>query len=478
MSPKKCIADAFPEALSEWDDELDPNHLTIGSKKNVRWKCSNGHEWSKPPVQRFRNNKIAKCPTCKIGAPISETHPDAILDWNDEQHDPSVMSYGSGKNVNWKCHKCNHEWKSSPNNRLKNKKIAGCPVCVRGMLHNDGRNCLEILEPEISSEWNHEKNGTLTPKDVTFGSDLSVWWKCKTCENEWQTNVYNRTGSGNNCPTCAIGRLHSDGRNSLANANPELASQWHPSKNGDLTPNDIVLNYPKYVWWYCDKYICEHPHEWEMSPNARYSSNTGCPFCAKGQASFCPCNSIANTNPELALELHPDEPISATELTAWSEKKVLWLCENSTPELEHSWKSTVHNRSAGNGCPFCAEYGFNLEEPAYFYAMEIYGPNEIWWYKGGITNDPERRRGQINNSLNNSGINLEVRLAQTIHFERGIDAKELETLLLKIDDIRVSTVETFDGNNELFSTNPVTYALENNLLERKASKQKQIEDYL
>jgi hypothetical protein len=478
MSPKKCVADMFPESLSEWADELDPNHVTIGSKKEIRWKCSKGHEWSKPPVQRFRNNKIAKCPTCKIKPSISVTHPDAILDWNDDQYDPSVMSYGSGRNVNWKCHICGHQWKASPNNRLKNKKIAGCPACVRGALHSDGRNSLELLEPEISSEWNLEKNGDLTPKEVTRGSDLSVWWKCNTCENEWKTNVYNRTGIGNNCPTCAIGRLHSDGRNSLANVNPKLSSQWHPSKNGDLTPNDVVLNHREYVWWYCDKSTCEHPHEWKMSPNARYTSDTGCPFYAGNQAAFCPCNSIANTNPELATELHPNEPIPATELSAWSEKKVMWLCENSTSELEHVWKSTVHNRSAGNGCPFCADYGFNAEEPAYFYAMEIHGPDAIWWFKGGISSDPERRRGQISNSLKNAGMDLEVRLAKTIHFEHGKDAKSFESILLSIDKIRVTTVEQFDGNKELFSENPVTYAIENNLLGNRKSHQMFIEDYL
>ena len=336
MSSKKCVSDAFPEALSEWNDESNPNEITIGSGKEIQWKCIKGHVWTKPPAQRFRNGKISQCPTCKRGPPISQTHPVALLDWNDSENDPNIMTYGSGKLVKWKCHTCEHEWKSSPNNRLKHGQIGGCPVCVRGDLHSNRLNSLATLRPDIASEWNVEKNGALSPKDVTSGSDLSVWWKCKNCDNEWKTNVYNRTGNGNGCPTCSIGRLHSDGRNSLANVDADLASQWHPTKNGDLTANDVTLNHPKYVWWYCDKSTCEHPHEWEMSPNARHNSKTGCPYCAGNQATFCPCNSIANTNPTLAAELHPNEPIPATKLTAWSEKKVLWLCKNSTPELEHA----------------------------------------------------------------------------------------------------------------------------------------------
>ena len=477
MSSKKCVSDAFPEALSEWNDDSNPNDITIGSGREIKWKCNKGHEWTKPPAQRFRNGKVSPCPSCKLGPTISETHPLALLDWDDQENDPSVMTYGSGKLVKWKCHECKHEWEATPNNRLKNGKVRGCPVCVGGRLHSSRINSLVSLEPKIASEWNSEKNGTLSPNDVTIGSDLSVWWTCETCENEWKTNIYNRTGSDNGCPTCSIGRLHFDSRNSLANVDSKLATEWHPTKNGDLTPNDVVLNHREYVWWYCDKSTCEHPHEWEMSPNARHSSNTGCPFCAGNQATFCPCSSIAKTNPELAAELHPNEPIPATKLTAWSEKKVLWLCQISTSELEHAWESTVHNRSAGNGCPFCADYGFNAEEPAYFYSMEIHGPDQIWWFKGGISNDPERRRGQIANSLRKSGMELEVRLTRTIRFEHGKNARSLETRLMKMKKIRVSTIEKFDGNKELFSVNPVVYAIENNMLVNHETHQMVIEDF-
>ena len=29
---------------------------------------------------------------------------------------------------------------------------------------------------------------------------------------------------------------------SLAEANPELAKQWHPTKNGELTPGDVTFH--------------------------------------------------------------------------------------------------------------------------------------------------------------------------------------------------------------------------------------------
>tara|TARA_B100000795_G_scaffold71032_1_gene49940 strand:+ start:55 stop:405 length:351 start_codon:yes stop_codon:yes gene_type:complete len=60
---------------------------------------------------------------------------------------------------------------------------------------------------------------------------------------------------------------------SLAELNPELAKQWHTSKNGDLTPYDVAPFAHKKVWWKCDK---GDDHEWESS----ISGGIGCPICS------------------------------------------------------------------------------------------------------------------------------------------------------------------------------------------------------
>ena len=43
-------------------------------------------------------------------------------------------------------------------------------------------NSLAEVHPELVSEWS-EKNLTLTPDDITFGSNKKVWWK-GTCGHE------------------------------------------------------------------------------------------------------------------------------------------------------------------------------------------------------------------------------------------------------------------------------------------------------
>jgi hypothetical protein len=66
------------------------------------------------------------------------------------------------------------------------------------------------------------------------------------------------------------------GFNDLETINPELVKQWHPTKNGDLKPSDVVSGSKKKVWW-----ICNEGHEWEASILNRAKKNSGCPHCYK-----------------------------------------------------------------------------------------------------------------------------------------------------------------------------------------------------
>jgi very-short-patch-repair endonuclease len=62
---------------------------------------------------------------------------------------------------------------------------------------------------------------------------------------------------------------------SLAELNPLLAKEWHPIKNGELTPSDVAGFSHKKVWWKCDK---GEDHEWKIAIyNRSYGKN--CPYC-------------------------------------------------------------------------------------------------------------------------------------------------------------------------------------------------------
>ena len=88
-------------------------------------------------------------------------------------------------------------------------------------------------------------------------------------DHEWQTSpsilVRNRTKSdGNGCPYCSGKKVSIT--NSLASCFPEVAQQWHPEKNGEITPKDIVAGTHKKYWWKCEK---GPDHEWQATGDTR-----------------------------------------------------------------------------------------------------------------------------------------------------------------------------------------------------------------
>ena len=130
---------------------------------------------------------------------------------------------------------------------------------------------LSVTKPLLTKEWHPTKNGTLTPRDVTPMSNKKVWWLCKS-GHQWEALIRNRS-KGRGCPYCSGKRASKD--NCLQTMNPNLAKQWHPIKNGNLTVKDVTPGSGKKAWW-----ACKHGHEWTAVISSR---NTGisCPYCSR-----------------------------------------------------------------------------------------------------------------------------------------------------------------------------------------------------
>lgn len=133
---------------------------------------------------------------------------------------------------------------------------------------------IEVLYPALAREWHPTKNGDLKPTDVTAGSRKMIWWRC-SLGHDWVAAPNNRTSAGSGCPYCS-GRRVLPGFNDLATKRPDLAREWHPTKNGDLKPTDVTANSHKTIWWRCSK-----GHEWQATPNQRVSSRKKCPQCRR-----------------------------------------------------------------------------------------------------------------------------------------------------------------------------------------------------
>ena len=207
-------------------------------------------------------------------------------------------------------------------------------------------NNLALKAPELAQQWHPTKNGESTPQNVVPGSNKKVWWKCpEGPDHVWRASVSDRFNGGRGCPACAGQQVSVT--NSFASLFPDIAAEWHPTKNGKLTPADVTAGSNKRIWWKCP----EGPdHEWKAAPSHRRKA--GCPACANQQVSVT--NSLQSLFPEIAKELHPTKngKIRPTDIVAGSSRLYTWRCSKNP---DHEWKTTASHRTGQKtGCPYCS----------------------------------------------------------------------------------------------------------------------------
>ena len=212
--------------------------------------------------------------------------------------------------------------------------------------------CLVDQFPEVAAEWHPTRNGERSPSWVTPGSKYRAWWLCSVCGSEWQARVGSRT-RGHGCPSCGrelAGRSHAVPKpgTSLAEWFPDVAAEWHPTRNGDLTPDLVGYASNKKVWWRCRD--CQHEWQIQVSNRSRGSSCRRCAHRTLGAPK--PGNSLLERFPSISAEWHPSRNEAATPAgTSYGAKRrVWWQCAN----CGHEWSAAVCNRTnGGTGCPVC-----------------------------------------------------------------------------------------------------------------------------
>lgn len=289
-------------------------------------------------------------------------NPDLAKEWHPTKNDgvePSDVTAMSGKKAWWKCPKGeDHEWQAVIQSRNKG---SGCPFCSGRFA--DKENNFEKVHPEIIGEWHTIKNGDLKPSDFTPRSGKVVWWKCpKGDDHEWKSSIVNRV-KGNGCPVCSGRKAVKS--NCVATLRPNLVEEWHPTKNGKLTPHDVTLGSNRKVWWKCPK---GDDHEWQATVHDRADGSV-CPICANRK--IVKSNCLATLRPDLTKEWHPDKNKKRTpqNVHPGSSFKVWWKCK-----FGHEWKTSLYHRSSRDtGCPKCSK-GTTLPELRLFSELKIFFP--------------------------------------------------------------------------------------------------------
>lgn len=287
-----------PELAASWHPSRNlpttPGGIKNRSGFRAWWRCPEcGHEWQ-TSVSNRTSGKRTGCPPCgranrahardasqiaEPGKSLGDLHPELLVEWHPDRNqdlDPFRLKPASSVKAWWKCRDCAHEWQTTLG--LRTTAGTGCAPCSykqRGQKRRTPKigQSLADLFPELIEEWDWEKNGDLDPAQLKPGSDLSVWWTCRR-GHEWRVNIYTRTGQQRTgCFKCA--HMPEEGK-SFADLNPMTAREWHPTKNGDVCPDEVKPNSAYKAWWKC----LARGHEWQAPVSNRSgSSPTSCPKC-------------------------------------------------------------------------------------------------------------------------------------------------------------------------------------------------------
>ena len=197
--------------------------------------------------------------------------------------------------------------------------------------------------PTLASQWHPTRNGDITPDKVGTGYKHVVWWFDPTCGHEWSSRISTRMKNDSGCQVCS-GKQVLAGFNDLATTHPDIAAQWHPTRNGDITPSMVTAGSRMKQYWWLGK--CEH--EWQSNVLNRVHGN-GCHQCL-GRKKSTPQGFLKDDLTLWAqVDAENNDMSVVTQLRRYSVTPVQWV-----GHCGHRWSASPASRSSGRGCPICS----------------------------------------------------------------------------------------------------------------------------
>ncbi|MGV9267576.1 zinc-ribbon domain-containing protein [Kitasatospora sp. NPDC003701] len=277
-----------------------------------------------------------------------------VLDWWDHEANDSAqwetVTVTARRELAWRCPDCALQFTARVSDMLHSRQCPGCEPERRAEWEAEYERLRETPVadiPELLEAWADDQD----PRTV-FVADHGPLRRFR-CPQGHHPRVSPHTYLRSGCPSCR-------GRETLSadlevagpapapfRIGPELASQWHPTRNGRVRLAKISPRSRRAVWW-------QDPdcgHEWQDTPEQR----------DKGQRLRCPeCRTILDSLgfhfPDLAAEWSAANPVSAWQVrpTAQTSFVPAWVC-SANPE--HVWQAPLPSRANGSGCPECREHG-------------------------------------------------------------------------------------------------------------------------
>lgn len=339
-----------PDIADEFHSTKNGYHtaetITCGSTLLMWWICQKcGNEWKQGVSKRLRVGK--NCYNCRkkekdYNNSLGKNCPHLLKEWDYTKNidiDPFVISQNSGYRAFWICEN-GHPHRMPI--KIKKNDLRNCPDCPKE------NKKLSEKYPNLLNELCYEEDKKILD-NYTYGSNKKFTWKCDK-EHTYEMAINCKT-RGKGCPTCA-GRIV-DETNCLAR-HKDIASQFHPTLNGNITPNDVHERSNKKYYWICD---VNKKHVWKSSVVHRVVRKSGCLYCA-GLLTIYE-ESVAHDYSYLLDEFDKNAEINKDidlgKLSKGSHVEVGWKCSDG-----HKWITKLYFRTLHKtGCPTCANSSYS-----------------------------------------------------------------------------------------------------------------------
>lgn len=142
---------------------------------------------------------------------------------------------------------------------------------------------------------------------------------------------------------------------SLAETHPEIAAEFHPTLNANLSATAVTYGSHHKLWWRCSL-----GHEWRTAVYNRSIGGNNCPWCCGSRV--LPECSLAALRPSVAAQLHParNGNLDPKGLAPHSARILWWQCARG-----HAWQAAVASRSHQRGCPWCSGRRYLVRESVF-----------------------------------------------------------------------------------------------------------------
>jgi hypothetical protein len=319
------------------------SHLAVDSGGRLRqFICPVGHSYSSRLTARDQG--VSRCPACRnfppqAGASLRSVAPHLANELTPALNGglaASDVSASSNLKLAWTCPR-DHTYVASPANRTTTNPA--CPVCARRIVVA-GVNDIATTNATLAAEFHPSEYPHRAPAMFAAGSTVSILWLCAE-GHSFHAAIATRV-AGKGCPICTTAADQASAM-SLVESHPNIAKQWHPTRNHQRSPADYVHGSRNLAWW-----VCDDGHEYSQRIERRTVAGNGCPICSRRQVSTA-VDSLDTTTPILTLEWHPTRNKRKASETMSIRKPYQWKCLAKG----HEHMQTIDQRQRSLGCPLC-----------------------------------------------------------------------------------------------------------------------------